>query len=165
MTPRIQRAIDVFLDALNDGTLRKGDCTMCAVGNLCRAANIPEIFAGGYWKDTAIAIPGRWSYLFFTDVMGVVQEPLKIGPKVIEAKRVLSYLEFTEEEVREIEHTFETNTNILHIHYDDHTPEFIKQDQIKGLEAVIKVMLGFEKQKDNVKEVFTKRAELTSCYH
>src|SRR5690606_24288790 len=34
MTPRIQKAIDIFLDAINNGTLAKGDPCGCAVGNL-----------------------------------------------------------------------------------------------------------------------------------
>ena len=34
MTERISKAIDIFLDAVNNGTLAKGTCIACAVGNL-----------------------------------------------------------------------------------------------------------------------------------
>ena len=44
MTPRIQEAIDVFLDAINNGTLAKGTCTACAVGNLAAHYTNGKIF-------------------------------------------------------------------------------------------------------------------------
>ena len=34
MNNRITKAIDIFLDAINEGTLAKGNCCACAVGNL-----------------------------------------------------------------------------------------------------------------------------------
>lgn len=42
MTQRVQKAIDIFLDAINNGTLAKGSCTRCAVGNLVRAGYIEK---------------------------------------------------------------------------------------------------------------------------
>jgi hypothetical protein len=67
---------------------------------------------------------------------------------------------FTLQELMYIENAFETNTEINCYVYSDYSEEEIRKDQIRGLEAVIKVMLKFDEQSDDVKEVFTKKAEL-----
>jgi hypothetical protein len=74
--------------------------------------------------------------------------------------KAISYTDFTEEELSQIEYTFEKNTSIHADDYYFHTKEEIRQDQIKGLEAVVRVMLKFDKCQDEVQEVFTSKAEL-----
>jgi hypothetical protein len=59
-----------------------------------------------------------------------------------------------------IENAFETNTKINCYLYSEYSKEQIRKDQIKGLEAAVKVMLKFDDQQDDVKEVFTRKAEL-----
>lgn len=56
--------------------------------------------------------------------------------------------------------TFETNTRISYHKYDYYTSEEIRADQIKGLEAVVQVMLDFDDCKELVQEIFTSKAEL-----
>jgi len=141
MSPRILRAIDVFLDAINNGTLAKGDCTMCAVGNLC----------GG---------DDRWAGLFFTNSMGeqyIHQHSLYPAKDGYEA---IKKTEFSEKELAKIEYAFETNTKIPLKYYYFYSKEAIRADQINGLNAVVKVMMEFDDCKESVEEVFTKRAEL-----
>ena len=67
---------------------------------------------------------------------------------------------FTVEELKQIEFAFETNTEISFEKYQHHSPKEIREDQIKGLAAVVKVMLSFDNQEDSVEEVFTSKAEL-----
>ena len=144
MTPRIQKAINVLLDAINNGTLKKGSCRYCAVGNLIREAGVRE-------SDVS-----KWGMLFSTH--NETQVINTISPenrkKAIET---IKQTDFTQEELMQIEYAFETNTEIHFLYYRHSTKEQIKQDQIKGLEAVVEVMLGFDNIKENVKEVFTEK--------
>lgn len=156
MTPRIQKAIDIFLDALNKGELGKGNCRMCAVGNLVKAANVPES------KDNinrTTEIHARWSPLFYTIEHGRQEVYTGYGEEIMEAKRVISYTDFTEDELAKIENVFERNTKIHYIVYPFCRPQSIRRDQIAGLKAVVSTMLSFENQEDDVQEVFVKRAE------
>jgi hypothetical protein len=166
MQKRVENAINIFLDALNNKTLVKGDCTKCAVGNLiregCKYSNME------YNKDI-LPLEGdtiiNWSMLFCTEY-GIqkfhkdkIDRVLYIYPEV---KKQFDSVDFTIEELAEIEKTFERNTKIYGCQYERFSEEEIRKDQIKGLEAVVKVMLGFsEKDRDiSVYEVFTKKAEL-----
>ena len=161
MTGRIERAIDVFLDAINKGTLAKGKCSACAVGNLVAHGMGMEIhpiklmcFDGGIFntKNT------HWGDLFST--VGGKQFVHDVNPDSHDAMANIESTEFTFEELAKIEFAFESSTQINDVRYKYHTKEEVRADQIKGLEAVIKVMLEFDDQKINVKEIFTKRADL-----
>ena len=161
MTGRIERAIDVFLDAINKGTLAKGKCSACAVGNLVAHGIGMEIDPirlicvdiGGFntnnthWGDLFCTVEGR-QFMF------------DINPDSHDAMANIKSTEFTFEELAKIEFAFETSTQINGVRYKYHTKEEVRADQIKGLEAVIKVMLEFDDQKLDVKEIFTKKADL-----
>ena len=157
MTPRIQKAIDTFLDSLNEGTLAKGTCVACAVGNLVAAgagAKITEDLesCAGYLNST-------WSFAFSTNSEGT----RRIDKSYFDNEEVIdniSKTDFSIHELMQIEYAFETNTEISYISYDNCSRKSIRQDQIKGLEAVVKVMLSFDEQVEDVKEVFTHKAEL-----
>lgn len=166
MTPRIQKAIDIFLDAINKNTLSRGDCNACAVGNLCAAALNIEISEQDLSSD-ALQPQGRWSNLFYTDSFGIQFNNINwregftpLRNVLIEAERLISKTEFSIEELMKIEYAFETNAKIDYDNYPLYSKEIIRKDQIRGLEAVIKVMLEFDECKDTVKEVFTEKAEL-----
>ena len=173
MTKRIQNAIDIFLDAINEGTLAKGNCVACAVGNLVahgmgsKVVNEDMLFV-----TKPFVVNSIWSDLFMTDSDGYqsleshnpngLDEMIK-QPKYKSLRDAMEKIDFTVDELRQIEYVFETNTNIKHIDYDVHTKEEIRADQIKGLEAVVKLMLTFDEQVDDVKEVFTTKAEAIPC--
>lgn len=160
MTPRIKKAIDIFLDAINNGTLIKGDCTKCAVGNLVRVGmgygpeyrepNLGEEFIHG--RDDKSRKYINWSMIFCTMLNGKQNFKEKTYPKLFKKypiiKQQIESTDFAVEELAKIEHTFERNANNT------------KEGMIKGLEAVVKVMLEFDECKDDVKEVFTEKAEL-----
>lgn len=72
MTPRIEKAIDIFLDAINEKTLVSRSCSACAVGNLVahgyRSAIIIDFRSG------TVKVDGKenynWSTLFLTNSNG-----------------------------------------------------------------------------------------------
>lgn len=139
MTPRIKRAIDVFLEAVESGTLGSGKCTICAVGNLCAGDPL-------------------WSWGFITS--DGWQSVCKEGMETDEFKRAIAKTEFTAKELMAIEFAFETNSKISSFEYDSYTKEEIREDQINGLRAVVEVMMEFDDVQFNVEELFVQRCEL-----
>jgi hypothetical protein len=165
MTKRIQTAIDIFLDAINEGTLAKGSCAACAVGNLVAYGMDAKIVKDGVFFDTEPRVHNNiWGGLFCTvgnsqSVTTNIHEAIKHS-WYKDLRKSIKKIEFTIDELAKIEYTFETNTKIIHTQYDNYTKEEVRADQIKGLEAVVKLMLTFDEQVDDVKEIFTKKAEL-----
>lgn len=161
MTERIKKAIDIFLDAINEGTLAKGDCAACAVGNLCaNAIGIKPVLkiCGSTEPEAPHYI---WKRLFFTSYGVQTIKTIFYSPdKVKEAEILISKTDFSKEELMRIEYAFECNTFIKGTEYDEFSKQEIRADQIRGLEAVVKVMLEFDDCKEEVTEVFTKRADL-----
>jgi hypothetical protein len=171
MTQRIIKAIDIFLDAINEGTLAKGNCSACAVGNLVAhglggKVSIVNTGVGRYakfehpsdiWLDNS-----DWSNAFCTDGGHQIKIPRSFGNQ--EVIKNIEATDFTLEELMQIEFAFETNTEIRLREYYFRSPQDIRADQIKGLEAVVKVMLTFEDgvpaTDEVVKEIFTNKANL-----
>ncbi len=157
MEKRVEKAINIFLDALNEGTLAAGTCAACAVGNLVAAGiGIKAIIPHKNNEQKYIVCENEhWAVdiLKSSDVMFDSTKSLKC----------IAATDFTIRELIKIERAFERNTNIIYLRYDYYTKEEVRKDQIKGLEAVVKVMLTFNNDtKTNVKEVFTNKAELIS---
>lgn len=152
MEKRVANAIEVFLRAIDSGTLAKGSCTACAVGNL-----VAHGMGGVISKDLNCNKPNSfWSFLFTTNSGG--QHIYRQSLNDTTVMQNIESTEFTWEELAKIEYAFETNTKIDYVYYDEHTSSEILDDQIKGLEAVIEVMLSFSNdKKTNVKKVFTER--------
>ena len=159
MELRVKEAIDVFLDALNKGTLAKGSCKACAVGNLVAhglGGTIKRVEKGYFTCDKP---NDEWRHLFITG-MGCQRKRINL----LSDKRIVKNIKatsFTWQELAKIEYAFETNAKIDASDYDFFKDKEILEDQIKGLEAVVKVMLSFSQDEEtDVKEVFTKKAEL-----
>lgn len=162
MTNRIQNAIDVLLDAINNGTLAKGHCAACAVGNLVAHAIGCEVPKPAMLEDFYADTWSIWNRLFYTDSTGVQQkrdEPIEL---IEEALNLISKTGFSEDELAQIEYAFETNTKHRFEEYPALTDSEIKQDQIKGLEAVVKVMFSFDEIKEDIQEVFTSKVLICS---
>jgi len=158
MTQRVKDAIDVFLDAINNGTLAKGICTACAVGNLVAHGMGGTITFKDYDFHCNVA-NWRWGMFFKTiekrqHICNSDDErDLSSHKDLVDCVEATS---FSLEEIMAIEYAFECKTSIYWGDYYKMNKEAIKQDQIKGLEAVIEVMLAFENDTEtNVKEVFT----------
>ena len=134
---RITRAVDIFLDALNNGSLKFMECSHCAVGSLvANGLNIQCGIESSLWMQS-------WSY--FKQTLTKELSPIQI--KCIEST------EFSQYELMRIERAFM-------LVYEDEDHNNTIKSQIKGLEAVVKVMLTFEDSKQDVKEIFTNKAEL-----
>jgi len=157
MTKRISKAIDIFLDAINNGVLMKGSCTACAVGNLVAHGYNYEIpYHGVHDFDTPNA---AWAKLFCTSEDGDQAIRLRhLNDRDVQEN--IEATDFTWEELAKIEKAFETNTDICFTDYHKHTKEEIRKDQIRGLEAVVQVMLDFDDCEEQVQEVFTSRLEV-----
>ena len=155
MTQRISKAIDIFLDAVNNGTLAKGNCVACAVGNLVSHGLGGEITHDNRFKCSVDNT--SWSDAFSTsDFEQTVLEDKFVNESVV---RNIEATDFTIDELMAIEYAFETKTKIHANSYHHYSPEAIRADQIRGLEAVIKVMMKFDDVKADVKEVFTNKLE------
>ena len=173
MTKRIQNAIDIFLDAINEGTLAKGTCAACAVGNLVAHGMGSKVVNEDMLFETKpFVVNSIWSNLFMTDSFGYqslwshkpngLDEMIK-QPEYKSLRDAMEKIDFTVDELRQIEYVFETNTELTYYVYRNHTKEEVRADQIKGLVAVVKLMLTFDEQVDDVKEVFTTKAEAIPC--
>lgn len=165
MTNRIEKAIDIFLDAVNNGTLAKGTCAACAVGNLVAHGMNGTILKrkskfGDYDIFESDVENTDWSIAFITsagkqDIHGWSFN----DPSVL---LNVEATDFTVLELAQIEFAFETNTEITYDEYHLATAEEIRADQIKGLEAVVNVMMKFDDVKADVKEVFTNKLQPVS---
>lgn len=164
MTPRIENAINVFLKALEQGTLAKAACTACAVGNLVADGMNHDINLDDDYKPF-IARNAYWGSLFTTtDGKQRISDPDYL--RKLEYEKAVDNIEsteFTQEELMAIEYAFETNTEIIISCYKDTSKQDIRADQMKGLEAVVEVMMDFDDVKDSIQEVFTSKAELIPC--
>lgn len=155
MTNRVSKAIDIFLDAVNNKTLAKGNCVACAVGNLVAYGLGGEITNEEYFECSVGNT--SWSDAFFTS-----DGLQKVYDNAFDRERVVRNIEatdFTLKELMAIEYAFETNTEIHANSYHHYSNEAIRADQIRGLEAVINVMMKFDDVKADVKEVFTNKLE------
>ncbi len=117
MTERIEKAIDIFLDALNKGTLAKGTCTACAVGNLVAhgmGINITPTNLSNGELDFEIDSPinnGSWGKLFITNFDGYQNKHFE-NLNDPDVQTCIRATDFTWQELAKIENTFERNTSI-----------------------------------------------------
>jgi len=138
MTQRFENAVNKLIKAFFDETLTKGKCDRCAVGNIC-----------GSWE---------WGSLFMTQVETGTQirhglDASKDFPKFYEeALDVVNQTGYSPEELAQVEHVFEINTEFTALSYKDGecTHEEFIQDQFDGLCAVIDVLCDFEGENSEI---------------
>lgn len=167
ISERAQKAIDVFLNALEKGTLAKGTCTACAVGNLVAAGYGVEVIKG--YKIDAEIIEGSglvcsidntgWRYLFMTSSNEQEIQTEALSMSIV--KENILVTDFTWQELAQIEKAFENATKINWVEYPKHKPEKVREDQLKGLVAAVEVILSFDQEVEIglVDEVFTNKAK------
>ena len=153
MTKRIQKAIDILLDAYNKDELTAGDCSACAVGNL--------VAAGLDKHSVKRREHTMWSLLFSTNLnlISIYFFKQNIFESKLNDERVqkcIKATDFTWKELAKIEYTFESTYN--NYYYKGIKDE--KGSQLKALEEVVKVMMSFDEVKENVKEVFTSKTKV-----
>lgn len=173
MTNRIEKAIDIFLDAINKSTLAKGTCVACAVGQLIAHGMEGEVVKDelGSWscinKNNEFIDTAFWSSLFYTThATGQINRiDYSSNFDKREVARLEQYSNFSITELLAIEKAFELNTFIVFDKYYTTSKADIKADQIAGLAAVIEVMLGFDECKETVEEVFLNKVNITSAVY
>jgi len=164
MTPRTQNAINVFLDAINNNTLAKGSCTACAVGNLIANSMGAEIRVVSSYDFVCNQRNNFWSKLFMTfqnyQVLDYKTNPNILEKLTIKQKEIIENTGFSLDELAQIEYAFERNTIISFVRYSEYSKEQIKQDQLKGLTAVVNLLLEMDKDVEtNVDEVFVSKVK------
>ena len=138
-------ACNVLLDAYRNETLKAGDCSACAVGNLLKAKGAEE---SGYWSLS----------LYFD--FGVINNKYR---GYDQGKEQLKILPFSENQVFKIEQAFESGvptkievrslTKRLVPIFKDNS----KSGQYKGLKAVMDLLNSWvdENYKDPIQELNT----------
>lgn len=137
MTPRFKRAYDLLVKAYFEGTLNAGDCSACAVGNICGSPD---------WRRLFYTSSGLQRY---TPNSNIVPQGYVDG---LEKSTGYSI-----KELAKIEYTFETNTKIKKDFFwgyiiiengsaikCDATEQEILADQFNGLKAVVELMMQLD---------------------
>lgn len=152
MTDRIKNAIEVFLRTIETESLKKGVRGSCALSCLV------EHTKGRYAESPY----SSWSWLFCTDVNGTQMNssPESIGE--YSWKRGMDNIkatDFTFEECKIIENSFERNTKIHGENYHRSFKGDIRKDLISGIVAVLKEMKRFDKCQFSIKKEFTDKVK------
>lgn len=152
MIQRFQKATDALYQAFFNGTLAKGTCNACAVGNIVAAAmgaTISKEVVGKLTDSPLIVFTvdkqtDFWRDLFVTNSCGVqfINNYLSLE------KRLFSLTGYTAVELAKVEYSFETNTEISSKKYIDCTEQEILEDQYKGLCAVFDVLMQLDEVED-----------------
>jgi hypothetical protein len=132
-----QKTVDVLLDAYNNNTLEHGNCSACAVGNICKEA-----------ADETRIKNSAWKCLFRTviDEAGnsLSQPAIQLTTNdVIHASILIDATGYTVAELAQIEKAFETSlieAGLDYFTYTTGTPAQLKYGQYIGLVAVLKVL-------------------------
>lgn len=173
MTKRFEKAYNALVKAYFEGTLAKGHCSACAVGNIvgdAMGATITIIPEGIGLFHTRRASSDKnnhfWKSLFFTtehngntaqrmiDVeSGIIindhiLEPWNWQKEVYDYKALANQLkdltDYDYKEMAKIEYAFETNSKYFIGEYPDLTEEQVLEDQYNGLSAVVDVMVKLD---------------------
>lgn len=154
---RFNKVYKSLVKAFMKGTLAKGDCTACAVGNIFRGwgASTQAVGQGCMevtsWKSLFITINtiGRCiQYIGEGDIIYVfnlgIDDIKNIRDASKYARDLITRNGYTVDEIAAIEFLFEKNTSIEIENYNFYTQEQIQEDQYNGLCAVIEYLLTLE---------------------
>lgn len=127
-TERFNRAYNALIRAYFEGTLAKGTCAACAVGNICADAIGVKLIPGDFanYGDNA-----QWMWLFH------------FRPSIENMNRailLISRTGYSVEEITVIESAFEFGASIAYMRYDEFGEQQILEDQFNGLSAVVDVL-------------------------
>lgn len=158
MTKRLNQAMTALTQSYFDGTLAKGNCASCAVGNMVAHAHGKRVKR----LDTPVELEkyidnSDWKKGFFTVTETGEQRIFESGlihPSFLFCIAPTGYAPL---ELQKIEYAFETSTTINGTNYHLHTPEEIDADQLTGLYAVVEVLCELDNIADpqEYKAMFT----------
>jgi hypothetical protein len=169
MTARFEKVYNALYNAFMNDTLAKGTCTACAVGNIVADAMGEKITIDeDGWYNCEID-NAWWNDMFYSNDFGQLITTIEMDPQVKNLrKRIYALTGYKWNELAKVEKAFEKNTEIEYCNYDIHTKEEIKEDQFKGVMAVMDVLIKLddikegEKYKDAFKGVLTKDSSLVT---
>lgn len=148
-TGRFNKAYNALVKAYFEGSLAKGDCAACAVGNIVGDSLNAKIAINMEWGCAGSTIDNRfWNKIFFTDIVSRKQwisnskNQKKDGVEI--TNTLFDLTGYTWKELAKIEHAFETNTKINIKDYSVSSQQQILEDQFSGLTAVIDVMMKLD---------------------
>lgn len=152
---RFNDAIDALVKGYIHGTLAKGSCEACAVGNIIAKGIACDIVSHDGVFDWIGQVPS-WYFLFLTRNDGT--QSINTGNYLGDTKDQIDSTGYTWQELARVERTFEQNTKISFENYENVTPEEIDKDQLNGLYAVVDVLCEIEgiKEVEEYKLMFVK---------
>lgn len=161
---RFNKAYNALVNAFFNGTLAKGTCTACAIGNIVADAMGAEIIR----IDEGVSTPyftceennDFWKGIFATNSKFQARY---FGRYPQLELRLKSLTDYTHLELAQVEETFERNTRISACDYGWVSEQQALEDQYNGLRAVVDVLLSFEENTTNpipYKEKFREHPKL-----
>lgn len=162
---RFDRAISALVKGYLNGTLAKGSCYACAVGNIVAGScgftvhhhNTKELPIPHYgWNSPEFgSVDYHWQEVFCS-----IGERQHIAPNNYRelAKHEIDSTGYTWQELARVERAFESATHISFVDYNEKPLEAIDADQLRGLYAVVDVLCQIEGITDTApyKEMFAK---------
>lgn len=137
---RFDNAISALVKAFFDGTLGKGNCCACAVGNICAAAiNEKPSLKFGYIGNSM-----KWRFVFVTFSSEGQREFPSGNYKYQEGIDLINKTGYSKVELMKVELAFELNTKIDWKKYPLADKSEIMQDQYNGLMSVVDVLCEIE---------------------
>lgn len=143
MTKRFEKAYNALCQAFFNGTLAKGTCVACAIGNIVADAvgvkfdKLPISWADNLSLQFTEGFPSWW---VVRDVCGYrPKESLNTEEKMIDGQVTVA-TGYTNEERCIIETVFEKTCRIPYDIYHLHNEQDILEDQYRGLCAVFDVL-------------------------
>jgi hypothetical protein len=152
---RFNDAISALVKGYINGTLAKGSCEACAVGNIVAKGIGCDIVSHDSVFDWIGQVPS-WFLVFITESNGnqYIHPENYFGS----IKDQIDSTGYTWQELAKVEKAFEQNTKISFENYENVTPEEIDKDQLNGLYAVVDVLCEIEgiKEAEEYKLMFVK---------
>lgn len=148
MTKRFEKAYNALYNGFMNGTLAKGCCSACAVGNI-----VADSLGGTITKEKNGDFSCEVDNSFWNEFFVTIEHEQTLFPDFdnknhIDYKRLKELTGYSVKELAKIEFAFETNTEIRHYRYPLVSEQQVKEDQFKGLMAVMDVMIEL----DNIEE-------------
>lgn len=158
-----EHSVAVLVKAFFDGTLAKGLCAACAVGNLVAAGQGGTItrtlpFVRHNDRDVTFCCDTKnqyWGSLFTT--ADGEQQFCSDYLRNSEVRANIRATGYATRDLMRIEYAFETHTDICATAYHRHSEEEILDDQYRGLMAVLDVLFDIHEVEDAARPTATDR--------
>lgn len=156
MTERFNKAYNSLVNAFYNGTLAKGTCKACAVGNIVAdAIGIKARVPKNTEEHITIDDNEYWDAIVFSS---------SAHNNKIEGLKCVIATGYSGQELLLIERAFENNTDINWDEYNKSSEQDILEDQFNGLCAVVDVLLELDniKPEEHYKQKFREHPKLVT---